>query len=342
VRFADAVERELANHRCDCVFSLERTRRQDVYRAGDGVYRVWLNRRREFGPVWKRPFVGLGAFHRNLLQLEAETIDPRSTRHVIVTSEMVRREILEHFSFPAERIHLVRNGVEMARFQSGNREATRGLFGVKEDEFLLLFVGSSWERTGLRYLLQTLRTIQALGSAGQFREGLRQFAEAARDVRTALTGAPPDDRTQQSPPPPPPTNKIKLLVVGQGKRPLDTPPNVIYAGPMAEVENAYAAADLFVFLPIYEPSANGVFEALAAGLPVVTSALNGACELIEEDVSGTVVDDPSDIESVVQAVAYWWSRRFYTPPLHTADLSLDRSVSETLAILEMAARGKTQ
>jgi UDP-glucose:(heptosyl)LPS alpha-1,3-glucosyltransferase len=335
VRFADAVQRELAAQTFDCVFSLERTRQQDVYRAGDGVHRVWLERRRQFAPWWRRPLIGRGAFHRNMLALEAETFEPRNTGHVIVNSEMVRREILKHFSFPVDRIHLVRNGVDLARFQSGKRADTRGMFGVNEDEFLLLFVGSGWERKGLKYLLQALRAIQTLGIAGQFREGLRR---TAHDVRAVLTGAPPTSSAEPSSPTPPPPKKIKLLVVGRGRRPLDTPPNVIFAGPMADVENAYAAADLLVFLPIYEPSANVVFEALAAGLPVVTSALNGACELIEEDVSGTVVDDPSDLKSVVQSIAYWWSRRFHVPPIRAAELSLERNVTETSAVLEFAAR----
>jgi len=147
--FAEAVQRELAGEKFDCVFSLERTLRQDVYRAGDGVHRVWLQRKREFAPWWRKPFIGLGAFHRTLLELEAQTFNPQNTRHIIVNSEMVKREILENFRFPPERIHLVRNGVDVVRFQGGNREATRARFGVKDGEFLLLFVGSGWERKGL-------------------------------------------------------------------------------------------------------------------------------------------------------------------------------------------------
>src|ERR1043166_6504468 len=61
VAFADAVQSELARQTFDCVFSFERTRRQDVYRAGDGVHRVWLRRRRQHAPWWRRPFVGRGA-----------------------------------------------------------------------------------------------------------------------------------------------------------------------------------------------------------------------------------------------------------------------------------------
>jgi len=348
--FADAVQRELARHSFDCVFSLERTRQQDVYRAGDGVHRVWLQRRRKHSPWWRKPFVGLGAFHRNVLRLEAETFDPRNTRRVIVNSEMVRKEILAHFPLPAERIHLVRNGVDVARFQGGNREATRASFGVKDDEFLLLFVGSGWERKGLKYALQALWSVQMLIRVGrfsqEFSEGVRQVGELTRRQVAELTrkvhGAPVGSAAPSAPEHrsvlPLSADKVKLLVVGKGKKPVSRPANVIFAGPMSDPEHAYAAADLFLFLPIYEPAANVVFEALAAGLPVVTTAQNGAAELIEEGVNGSVVDDPSDIKSVVGAIAWWWSRRFYVPPVGAGELSLDRNVSETVAVLEQAAK----
>jgi UDP-glucose:(heptosyl)LPS alpha-1,3-glucosyltransferase len=284
----------------------------------------------------------MGGFHRNILRLETETFDPRNTRHVIVNSEMVRQEILAHFPFPAERIHLVRNGVEVVRFQAGDRAATRQRFGVHADELLLLFVGSGWERKGLRYLLAALGALQRETTKREWLAGARQFQEASRRVtariRSTILGPHAAAKPPSREPATIPADKIKLLVVGKGRKPLHLPSNVMFAGPMNDVENACAAADLFVFLPIYEPSANVVFEALAAGLPVITSARNGASELIEEGVNGTVVDDPSDTRSVVEAIADWWARRFCTPPLHAADLSLERNVSETLAVLELAAK----
>jgi UDP-glucose:(heptosyl)LPS alpha-1,3-glucosyltransferase len=318
--FAEAVQRELASERFDCVFSLERTLRQDVYRAGDGVHRVWLQRKRRFAPWWRKPFIGLGAFHRTLLELEAQTFNPQNTRHIIANSEMVKREILENFRFPPERIHLVRNGVDVVRFQGGNREATRARFGVKDGEFLLLFVGSGWERKGLKYLLQAmdrLLVLQGLDIVGKEWIGKR------------FSGSQPFAL--------PPRN-VKLLVVGQGRPPATVPDDVIFAGRMRDVENAYAAADLFVFLPIYEPSANVVVEARAAGLPVITSAQNGACELIEENESGTVIDDPADVDAVVKAIGFWWSRRFRASHTTEHELSLERNVAETLAVLELAAQ----
>lgn len=277
----------------DCVFSLERIGQQEVYRAGDGVHRVWLEQRRKYAPWWRRPFIGRGALHRNLLRLEEETFNPANTRHVIVNSEMVRREILENFSFPSERIHLVRNGVDVARYRGGDRTGTRARFGVRDDEFLLLFAGSGWERKGLAYVLGALRKL----------------------------GDP----------------RVKLLVAGKGRRPLFPPAGVIFAGPMPDLENAYAAADLFVFPPIYEPSANVCFEALAAGLPVMTSACNGAAEVIEEQVNGSVVADPSDVDALTESIRFWQRRPTARPVSTQMDLSIERNVRETLAVLELAA-----
>jgi len=92
-----------------------------------------------------------------------------------------------------------------------------------------------------------------------------------------------------------------------------------------------------VFPPIYEPSANVVFEALAAGLPVVTSSCNGASEVIEEGINGTVVADPSDIGALAAAIEFWRARLNVRPVPVKANLSLERNVRETLAVLELAA-----
>ena len=298
LRFAESVKAALAGNSFDCVFSLERTEGQDVYRAGDGLHRTWLERRREFAPLWKRPFLSRGAFHRNMLALEARTFNPANTGRIIVNSEMVKQEIIRHFNFPRDRIHLVLNGVDTTRFQQGLRTETRARFGVADDEFLLLFAGSGWERKGLGYLIAAVR---------------------------ALAG-----------------DRIKLLVAGKGRKPWSTPENVIFAGPVAYLENACAAADLFTFLPVYEPSANVCFEALAAGLPVVTTLQNGACEVIREGVNGSVIATPDDIAGVVKAIRFWREKRDCRPVKTEVDLSVDRNVRETLDVLELAAREKKQ
>ncbi len=298
LRFAETVHGMLHPLRFDCVFSLERTVRQDVYRAGDGLHRVWLERRGQFAPFWKRPFVGMGAFHRNMLALEAQAFDPACTRHVIVNSEMVREEVARHFpAFPQERVHLVRNGVEVRRFQHAKRDAARKRFKLKDGDFVMLFVGSGWERKGLPWLLQFMRERQ-------------------------------NDPT------------LKLLVVTRDRMRGDVPPNVILAGAMPDVEQAYAAADLLTFLPIYEPCSNVVSEALATGIPVVTTIHNGAAELIEAGINGHVLHDPRDLEELAKAVDHWRAGTHKLPVPTLPPLDLEVNVEETLRVLELAAQSR--
>jgi len=294
IRFAQATAAELARHRFDCVLSLERTIGQDVYRAGDGVHGKWLERRRQFTSWWRRPLVGLGAFHRNMLWLERQTLDPNNTRRVIVNSEMVRHEIAAVFGFPQDRLHLVRNGIDVERFRQGQRIPVRARYGLREDQCLMLFAGSGWERKGLKYLL----------------------AAAARL----------------------PSDLVKLLVVGKDPPPRRQPGNIIFAGAADRIEDAYAAADLFTFLPIYEPCANVCLEALAAGLPVITSRYNGASELIQESENGSVIENPADTGAIIAAVRFWMAQRPRRPVPVKADLTLERNVAETVAVLELAAR----
>lgn len=297
LRFAEAVNAALQHERFDCVFSLERTLKQDVYRAGDGLHRVWLQRRRQFAPWWKRPLVGLGAFHRNMMALEAQTFDPANTQQVIVNSEMVRAEIAQHFpDFPQERVHTIRNGVDVKRFQSVTREDARRRFGLEEKDFVLVFVGSGWERKGLPWLLKF------------------------------MAGHGDDPR-------------LKLLVVTRDRMRGRVPPNVILTGPMSDVQAAYAAADVLTFLPIYEPCSNVVSEALATGIPVITTSYNGASEMIDPGINGHVLDDPADMATLGMCINHWRARGAGNPVKTRLPLDLELNVQLTLQVLEKTARG---
>jgi UDP-glucose:(heptosyl)LPS alpha-1,3-glucosyltransferase len=253
-----------------------------------------LERRRQFAPWWKRPLIGRGAFHRRLMALEAQTFAPANTQRVIVNSEMVRGEIARHFpAFPPDRIHLVRNGVEVARFQNADRKAARARFGLGEQDFVLVFVGSGWERKGLPWLLR-------------YMEG------------------------QQHDP------ALKLLVTTRDRIRGHVPANVILTGPLDDVETVYAAGDLLTFLPIYEPCSNVVSEALASGIPAITTAMNGAAEWIAPGVNGHVLDDPRDMVSLGMFINHWRMHRQHSVPTQEP-LDLETNVRNTLRILELAS-----
>jgi UDP-glucose:(heptosyl)LPS alpha-1,3-glucosyltransferase len=77
---------------------------------------------------------------------------------------------------------------------------------------------------------------------------------------------------------------------------------VIFAGPTADTYGFYRAGDFFVLPTYHDPCSLVVLEALAMGLPSVTTVQNGACEVIEEGRHGYVLKDPGDVEGLAAAM----------------------------------------
>ena len=144
---------------CDIHLSLERVPGCEIYRAGDGVHAAWLDRRNAFEPLWKRLTRGLNRKHSQILDIERRVFDPANTRAIIANSSMVRDEILARFSYPIDRIHIVRNGIQPWGHLP-DREAAREKFRIDPEVLCLLFLGTGWERKGLSTAIGALDTLE--------------------------------------------------------------------------------------------------------------------------------------------------------------------------------------
>ena len=100
---------------------------------------------------------------------------------------------------------------------------------------------------------------------------------------------------------------VTVMIVGKGSEKsfeaFIRKQRVIFCGPQKQIEQYYAAADAFVFPTIYEPFGNVHLEALAAGLPVITTENSGASEIIENGKSGFVVSEPEDTKAIAEGMA---------------------------------------
>ena len=181
------------------VFSFERLLAADCYRAGDGVHAAWLRRRAVYDPWWEAAMRRLLPKQRQLLRLERRCFSPRDTGAVIVNSRMVEREIRETFGYPADRIHLVRNGLpeDYASGAPGRGEAREAL-GLSGNAFVAAFAGTGWKRKGLRFALAALAEASlphaVLAVAGRGNERGHRAPDAVflgpqRDVRPLLAAA---------------------------------------------------------------------------------------------------------------------------------------------------------
>jgi UDP-glucose:(heptosyl)LPS alpha-1,3-glucosyltransferase len=304
IGFASELERIRVEFRCDVLFSLERVWTCDIYRAGDGVHRAWLDRRQKFELPLKRFVRSLGSKHQDLLRLEQSLFSGGNAVRVIAASQMVKDEIVNLYRYSADKIDIVRNGVplEKFRFDPELREKAREELNLKPDQTVLLFAGSGWERKGLLFAIQA----------------------------AALCG----DR------------KIRLLVAGRGNARLYKTKSlrfwreepVQFLGEVADMLRIYAATDIFILPTIYDPFSNACLEALACGLPVITTRSNGFSEIIENGVHGSVVDHPGDLLALRDAIRLWAdpSRRAAARSTNTqlaARFDISRNIDETLAVL---------
>jgi UDP-glucose:(heptosyl)LPS alpha-1,3-glucosyltransferase len=313
IEFATELERKRAQFRCNVLFSLGRVWSCDVYRAGDGVHRAWLDRRRKFELPLKRFVRSLSSKHQDLLRLEQSLFSGGNTERVIAGSQMVKDQIVNLYRYPADKIDIVRNGVPLEKFRFGPelREKSREELNLKPDQIALLFAGSGWERKGLLFAVEA--------------------AALCKD------------------------RKMRLLVAGRGNARLyktrrlrfwrEEP--VQFLGEVADMLRVYAAADIFILPTIYDPFSNACLEALACGLPVITTRSNGFSEIIENGVHGSIVDHAGDLLALRDAIRLWSdpSRRAAARSTNSqlaAQFDISQNINETLAILCNLARRETE
>ena len=300
--FANGLKQVRPQIRCDVLMSLERVWNCDVYRAGDGVHRAWLSRRRKFEIPLERFIRGLNRKHRDILQLEGALFANRGAGRVIVNSQMVKSEIVDLYGYPADNIALVRNGVPLGqfRFNPELREKSRDELKVKPGEIALLFAGSGWERKGLRFAIAAMALCH--------------------------------------------NRKMRLLVAGRGNQRYYKSKRIQFLGEMSDLVRIYAAADIFILPTIYDPFSNACLEALAGGIPVITTHSNGFSEIIADGVHGSIVDSANNVAALRDAIRFWSdpARRAAARSANSecaAQFDISKNVEQTLAILFQIGSG---
>ena len=256
--FAKAACEALAKRPFDLVQSHERIACCDVYRAGDGVHAAWLEQRARVQSALGRYVTARSPHHRYLLAAERELFTSPRLKAVICNSEMVRGEIRERFATAEDKLVLIRNAVDGARFHPGLREefreALRGQLKIPREAPVFVYVGSGFERKGVTAFLCAVAA----------REEPAWAIISGKDKHADRYG--------------------KLAVkLGIAHR-------VRFTGAVSDVRPFLAASDAFVLPTLYDPFPNAALEAMACGLPVVTSTKCGAAEIVREGENGFVRD----------------------------------------------------
>jgi glycosyltransferase involved in cell wall biosynthesis len=224
-------------------------------------------------------------YYRLIMALENRVYRNPKIRLAAV-SRLTAGELASHFG--RSDVTVIPNAVDLVRFNPRERlrrrESSRQALQVANGEFVVLIVGNDWKKKGLTTLLKAIAANRKL--------------------------------------------PVKLLVVGRDKqapfvdqiRQLQLEGRVLFPGPSADILQFYAAADVYAGPSLHDSFALPPIEAMACGLPVITSVTNGGAQIITEGLDGYVLNDPQDSEALARLLG-----RLYGDP------ALCRSVGQNAA-----------
>jgi len=275
--FARNSEQALQNANYDCTLGFINTWHHDVIIPQGGVHRGSLEANaKRFPTAWQRALYKAGKMANlkfwDYRRIERKQYDPERGARVVAVGRMVQEHLVEYQNVARSRIHLISNAIDPNRLVVPQPGATRCAFrnrmGFAPNDLIGLFVGHNFWLKGLKPLLKALHARKDQGRPAH------------------------------------------LLVCGGGNlgpfrrmvRRLGLTETVHLIGFLPEIRDAFWSSDFFVSPTYYDPCSLVVFEALACGLPVITTSCNGAGDVITDGQEGYVITAPDAIGELSAAI----------------------------------------
>jgi len=204
--------------------------------------------------------------------------------HLFAVSDALKRDVAVRLGEEPGKVTVVGNGVDLGKFVAVDRAEARQRLGIPPDAKVLISVGGLVERKGFHRIIPLLK-----GLRSRF-PGLRYLVVGG--------GATQGDMRK----------RLERLARDEGVADV-----VVFCGPQLpeDLKWFYGAADVFALATEHEGWANVFLEAMACGLPVVTTRVGGNAQVVCEDALGTLVDwwDPAAFAKALEdALARPWDR----------------------------------
>jgi UDP-glucose:(heptosyl)LPS alpha-1,3-glucosyltransferase len=264
----------------DCSVGFINTYAHDVLIPQGGVRRASLqaNARRFRSSIVRRLYLASKmANPKDWLyrSIEHKQFDPDRRARIVAPSAMVKNHIENYHHVPRERIHVIPNAIDPKRLAVSQPGAVRCAFrnrlGLEPKDLVGLFVGHNFALKGLQPLLTAL--------------GARWHRDrSARPIHLLVCGGGDSGPFRRL------ANRLGLSTT------------VHFLGFYPDVEACYWSSDFFVQPTYYDPCSLVVLEALACGLPVITTAQNGASELLTDALEGFVLTAPDATGELIAAL----------------------------------------
>ena len=195
------------------------------------------------------------------LRIFEEKMLERATK-IIAVSHFTKRELLDYYKVPEEKIRVIHNGVDINKFQPAkDKRKIKEELGFNPDDLAIVSVGRLYARKGLFTLIESMPAV------------VKRF----KNAKFIISGKGQSD-------------EMRKLINYADK--LGVKDSIIFTGyyPDKKLPKLYQAADVFAFSTFYEHHPFAVLEALSTGLPVVTTNVGGIPETIESGKNGFLVE----------------------------------------------------
>ena len=300
----------------DIVHAMLPIRKADIYHphAGLAIEALTQGHRKQsqfFGRLMSAIFNRLNPRRRAFAAVEKRLLTKEHPPIVLCLSEYVKQSVRAFYPLPDHKLATLFNAVDLQKFDPATRPTagaeTRAKYNVPEGSTLAVIVAQDFARKGVAEAMRAMAVVRQKGV------------------------------------------DLKLLVVGSGdvtfyKR-LATRngvgEHVIFTGHTDDVYGAYAAADFFVLPTRHDPCSLVVLEALAMGVPVISTKQNGATEIMTDGVHGSVLPSATDIPGLSTAMQKWSDPATRTTAREAClalrpKLSYETHLDELLAIYDRA------
>lgn len=243
---------------------------QDVLRiSGAPTRRFWELTAQAYAPGWPRHCKTLRRWANpgNLLAMAAERLQLCGSRVLVANSHLVRDLMRETFPQLQNRpIPIIYNAPDTSRFTPPSpqtRSRARSLWNIPPDCIALGTAATNFRLKGIFPLIESLQHLPA---------AVHLWIAGGRSPHQAISHA----------------------------RRHGLEHRVHFLGRVDDMPLFYAALDLFVLNTFYDACANAVLEALATGLPTISTQCNGSSAFLRPEA---IIKDPADPTQVAQTIA---------------------------------------
>ncbi len=262
LRFAYSAVPAARRDGAELVLSFARVVGADVLRSGGSAHVSYLRAARKWRSATTVALMRVRPYHRVQMLVERRGFASRALRKVIAVSNLVKDDIVREFGVDPRKIVTLYNGVDFDTFRPAasdeDRKAVRSQFKIPGDVPLVIFVGNGFARKGLPFLLDAWPLLN-------------------RRAHLLVVG-----------------NDRDLAGYRQRVSELHIDQQVVFAGAQPNAASLMHAADALALPSLFEPFGNVIVEAMASGLPVMSSVFCGASEVLPASMRPFCLDDPTN------------------------------------------------